>query len=80
MRESDDIVLGLVRDAFGLEPTYPLEEGFGPGEVPGWDSLGTFKLVEAAEARFSISFDLTDFAELTSIENLRRIIDRHLQK
>jgi acyl carrier protein len=80
MPQSSDRVRELVREVFGLEPDYVLEDSSGPGVVPGWDSLGTFKLVEAAEQRFSISFHLEDFAELTSIGLLCRIVEKHLEK
>ena len=67
-------VFALVREVFELEPTFPIDDSSGPGDIPGWDSLGTLRLVTAAEERFDLEFDLEDIAELTSISDLRRVI------
>lgn len=70
-------IFALVREVFELEGDFSLDDASGARTVPGWDSLGTLKLVTAAEERFEVTFDLEDIAGLMTIADLRRVIDRY---
>jgi len=80
MDRVSDPLLELVRQVFELPPNHALEETLGPGDVPGWDSLGTLRLVDAAEEKYGIEFELAEIADLESIAHFRRIIERHLER
>jgi acyl carrier protein len=79
MSEISDRVFELAREVFSLESEYLLEETFGPEDVPGWDSLGTLRLVSAAERAFGVEFGLEDIADLTSLGHLRKVIEERLR-
>ena len=70
-------IIALVRDVFELNESLALDDSAGPGTVPGWDSLGSLRLVSAAEERFGVEFELEDIAEMLSIADLRRVIEKY---
>lgn len=78
MAQVNDSLLKLVREVLDLPSDHPLEDSVGPGDVPGWDSLGTLRLVDAAEERFGVEFELEEIAEFKSIAHFRRMIEKHL--
>tara|TARA_Y100001968_G_C19014068_1_gene551978 strand:+ start:175 stop:408 length:234 start_codon:yes stop_codon:yes gene_type:complete len=43
-------------------------------DIPGWDSLTHMDLIAAIEEEFAIELDGDEIAEMTSIENVRKII------
>lgn len=72
-------IVSLVREVFELRESFALDESAGPETIPGWDSLGTLKLVTAAEEKFGVEFQLEDIAELLTIADLRRIIEKTMR-
>ena len=69
-----DIVDGAIRDALELGADYPLEDGLGPGDLPGWDSLGWIKIMGLIEERSGVELPLDRLADAASIADLKSIL------
>jgi acetyltransferase-like isoleucine patch superfamily enzyme/acyl carrier protein len=72
--ELDVDVAGVVMQAFGL-PSRPAPED-GPDRVPGWDSLGTLRLVMALEEAFGVSLDGDVLVKVRSVGDLAAVVER----
>ena len=48
----------------------------GPGDLPGWDSLGHVALMAALQDRFGSHIPVEDAIEVTSVADLVAILDR----
>ncbi|RME22819.1 MAG: hypothetical protein D6798_14885 [Deltaproteobacteria bacterium] len=57
-------------------PIDQLSLGTGPGDVPGWDSLGHLDLIDAIEAEFAIRLEPSDLLGLHSLAVALDLIER----
>lgn len=62
----------LVRAVFGLKSLPPAEAG--PGQVPGWDSLGALKLLLALEEAFGVTLTEHDMMRAKSVADLGAVV------
>lgn len=76
---SQDPVVSLIRKVFKLGDQITLDDSMGQGQIPGWDSLGALRLVDAVEAELGVAFDLDEIASLSSIGDLRRILGKRIK-
>ena len=68
-------IANILKDVFpNSEPPLNIEN-LKIGDLPDWDSLGNFNLLLAIEEEFTIRFGIDDFAELKSIEQIKKSID-----
>jgi len=65
-------VSAIVRSVFGLKEL-PLPDA-GPGQVPGWDSLGALKLLLALEEAFGVTLTEHDMMRAKSIADLDAVV------
>lgn len=76
-----DQVLPKVREAFkavfDIDPQ-TLTPDTGPGDVPGWDSLGHLSLTTNLEQTFGISFDVDELMEMENVREIVRIVSAKL--
>lgn len=52
-----------------------LTDATGPGDIPGWDSLGHVMLMAAIQREFGQHVPVEDAIEVTSIADLQGILD-----
>lgn len=64
----------LVRQVFQLAGDVELQEGWGPGEVPGWDSLGHLTLVSSLESTYGISVGMNEVMRISSLADVRQLL------
>ncbi len=69
-------LLELVRNVLKLPADTPLSDETTAAEVPGWDSIANVNLFMEAQARFRITMDFEALAEIESIGDLRREIEK----
>jgi len=67
----------LIRKVFGLKEDFILHADMGPGDIPGWDSLGMLGLFDEIERSYKISIPLGDMADIESIGDLHSILERN---
>ena len=72
---SDDIA-NAFRTAMRLEPRFPIHDGMGFDDIPGWDSVGHMNLVTELESRFSITLDMDEIIGIDSVAAVRELIGR----
>ncbi len=65
----------LIADLFKCDLT-DLTNQTGPGDIPGWDSLGHVILMSAIQKEFGQHVPIEDAIEVTSIADLQAILDR----
>lgn len=65
-------VSAIVRSVFGLKDLPPANAG--PGQVPGWDSLGALKLLLALEEAFGVTLTEHDMMRAKSIADLDAVV------
>jgi acyl carrier protein len=51
-------------------------DGTGPGDLPGWDSLGHVTLMTEIQRRFGHHVPIEDAVEVESVADLERILER----
>lgn len=71
--QDNDRLLDVFESLFGAEAV-GLSDEDGMHTVSAWDSAGHLNLIMAIEAEYGLQFDPADFAELTSIGEIRRRI------
>jgi acyl carrier protein len=71
-------VIQIVSDHFTLPPA-DIADGMGPGELPGWDSLGHLQLVRSLEQHFNLQFSVYDIMAFNSIQEISETIDQLLK-
>lgn len=69
-----DLVDDAVRDALDLGGEFALDDGFGPDDVPGWDSMGWIRILGLIEERSGFELPLDRVAEAASIGDLKLIL------
>src|SRR3954469_1011837 len=62
----------IVRSVFGLKELPPADAG--PGQVPGWDSLGALKLLLALEEAFGVTLTEHDMVRAKSVADLDAVV------
>jgi acyl carrier protein len=65
----------LIADLFKCDATQ-LRDDLGPGQVPGWDSLGHVTLMAEIQKQFGKQVPLEDAIEVETIADLVTILDR----
>ena len=58
----------LIIETFVLPPDISVKDEQGPGDLPGWDSLGHLTLMNAIERVYSVSVDMEEM--IKDIEKL----------
>jgi len=53
-----------------------LDDSVGPGDIPGWDSLGHVTLMAEIQKQFGTHVPLEDAIEVESIADLVGVLDR----
>lgn len=71
--EGPMVVAGVVRRALGLESDPPPEAG--PDQLPGWDSLGSLKLLLALEEEFRVTLKEEVIARARSVSDLGAAVE-----
>jgi acyl carrier protein len=57
-------------------PVEQLDDNVGPGDIPGWDSLGHVSLMAAIQEEFGSHVPVEDAIEVESIADLEKILVR----
>jgi acyl carrier protein len=65
----------LVARLFNCDPSQ-LTDDIGPGDIPGWDSLGHVTLMAEIQQAFGKRVPLEEAIAVESIANLAAILDR----
>ena len=68
----------IVSEHFSLSLT-DLDDSKGPGELPGWDSLGHLQLVRSLEQHFHLQFSVYDIMAFNSIREISETISQLLK-
>lgn len=68
-------VKALIADLFRCDPA-DLTDATGPGDIPGWDSLGHVTLMVEIQKHFGSHVPVEDAIEVESIADLERILRR----
>lgn len=75
MDETTEKLTQLIARLFRCEVS-DLNDGTGPGDVPGWDSLGHVTLMVEIQKQFGSHVPLEDAIEVESIADLAGILRR----
>ena len=75
MNALDERLKRLVADVFRY-PQEELVDRMGPGDIPGWDSLGHVALMAEVQHEFGTHVPVEDAIEIESIADLRAILER----
>jgi acyl carrier protein len=65
----------LIADLFKCDPS-EVTDATGPGDIPGWDSLGHVTLMTEIQRQFHKHVPIEDAIEVESVADLARILDR----
>ncbi|MGC4093528.1 MAG: phosphopantetheine-binding protein [Polyangiaceae bacterium] len=65
-------VKAIVATTFGIDG--PVQEAWGPSDIPRWDSLGQLRLTVALEDAFSVNLSEDDMVKMTSVGEICRIV------
>lgn len=75
MDSTNERLKQLVADLFKCD-IEDVTDTTGPGDIPGWDSLGHVTLMVAIQERFGRHVPVEDAIEVESIADLTAILDR----
>jgi len=75
MEPTNTLLKQLIAGLFKCSVT-DLTDETGPGDIPGWDSLGHVMLMSAIQREFGQHVPVEDAIEVTSIADLQAILDR----
>lgn len=67
-------VRGILGDLFGVDPA-SVSLDTKASDIPEWDSVGHLSLCGALEEVFDVRFNVSDFAEMTSVRTIVTIIE-----
>jgi acyl carrier protein len=73
--ETKDQLKGLIANLFKCDVAQ-LTDDMGPGELPGWDSLGHVTLMAEIQKQFGKHVPVEDAIEVESIADLAAILER----
>ncbi len=65
----------LIAELFMCDPS-EISDTTGPGDIPGWDSLGHVTLMTEIQRRFGKHVPIEDAIEVESVADLDRILQR----
>jgi acyl carrier protein len=65
----------LIADLFKCDPS-DVTDATGPGDIPGWDSLGHVTLMAEVQRQFGKHVPIEDAIEVESVADLGRILER----
>ena len=65
----------LIADLFKCDPS-DVTDTTGPGDIPGWDSLGHVTLMAEVQRQFGKHVPIEDAIEVESVADLGRILER----
>ena len=60
---------------FKIDPTV-LDETASPYSIESWDSFGHLALLDALQAAYGITFELTDIAEMDTLGRVKQVLAR----
>lgn len=66
-------VRGILEDLFGVDPA-SVSLDTKASDIPEWDSVGHLSLCGALEEVFELRFNVSDFAEMTTVRAIVSII------
>jgi len=69
-----DFLYDTIKKLFVLDDDLLLTDDMGPGDVPGWDSIGGINLVNIVQQKFNVDLTLEEIAMINSIKDLRKLI------
>ena len=72
-----DRLTRLMADLFRCEPA-EITDDVGPGDLPGWDSLGHVSLMSEIQREFDVHVPVEDALEVESFAGLVAIVERLL--
>jgi len=64
----------LIIETFVLSSDIIISDEHGPGDLPGWDSLGHVNLVNALERVYSISLEMDEMIAIESVLDIRSLL------
>ena len=64
----------LIIETFVLSSDIIVADEHGPGDLPGWDSLGHVNLVNALERVYSISLEMDEMIAIESVLDIRALL------
>jgi len=70
-----DRLRGLMARLFRCDEL-EIRDSTGPGDLPGWDSLGHVSLMTELQREFGVHVPVEDALEMESFDDLVQIVDR----
>ena len=64
----------LIIETFSLSSDISVKDEQGPGDLPGWDSLGHLNLMNALERAYSVSLDLEEMISIETVLDIRALL------
>jgi len=64
----------LIIETFSLSTDMSINDDQGPGDLPGWDSLGHVNLVNSLEKVYSISLDMEEIIAIETVLDIRSLL------
>ena len=64
----------LIIETFVLSSDISVKDEQGPGDLPGWDSLGHLTLMNAIERVYSVSVDMEEMIAIETVLDIRALL------
>ena len=64
----------LIIETFALSSDISVKDEQGPGDLPGWDSLGHLNLMNALERVYSVSVDMEEMIAIETVLDIRALL------
>tara|TARA_B110000438_G_C15763292_1_gene628330 strand:- start:1172 stop:1405 length:234 start_codon:yes stop_codon:yes gene_type:complete len=64
----------LIIETFSLSSDISVKDEQGPGDLPGWDSLGHLNLMNAIERVYSVSVDMEEMIAIETVLDIRALL------
>ena len=64
----------LIIETFVLSSDISVKDEQGPGDLPGWDSLGHLNLMNALERVYSVSLDMEEMISIETVLDIRALL------
>jgi acyl carrier protein len=75
MSETNARLKHLIAELFKCDQS-EITNDTGPGDIPGWDSLGHVTLMTEIQRRFGMHVPIEEAIEVESVSDLTRILER----
>ena len=75
MNDTNAKLKQLIAELFKCDSSEVTDET-GPGDIPGWDSLGHVTLMTEIQRRFDSHVPIEEAIEVESVRDLARILER----